>query len=107
MISETDIKAKDAEISYLEATLRKKEEENQKLKKDIERVLQDQMQTLEKIKDADNMSQGAASDMDNLVAQITELKKKNDILQFQLTRTEREKKDAVERAISLEQNMGK
>jgi hypothetical protein len=38
------------------------------------------MQTLEKIKDADNMSQGAASDMDNLVAQITELKKKNDIL---------------------------
>jgi cell division protein FtsB len=39
MISETDIKAKDAEISYLEATLRKKEEENQKLKKDIERVL--------------------------------------------------------------------
>ena len=41
MISETDMKAKDAEIAYLEATLRKKEEENQKLKKDIERVLQD------------------------------------------------------------------
>lgn len=39
MISETDMKAKDAEIAYLEATLRKKEEENQKLKKDIERVL--------------------------------------------------------------------
>ena len=54
MISETDMKAKDAEIAYLEATLRKKEEENQKLKKDIERVLQDQMQTLEKIKDADS-----------------------------------------------------
>jgi hypothetical protein len=28
MISETDMKAKDAEIAYLEATLRKKEEEN-------------------------------------------------------------------------------
>ena len=39
MISETDMKAKDAEIAYLEATLRKKEEENHKLKKDIERVL--------------------------------------------------------------------
>ena len=40
-ISETDMKAKDAEIAYLEAQLRKKEEENVKLKKEIERVLQD------------------------------------------------------------------
>lgn len=38
-ISETDMKAKDAEIAYLEAQLRKKEEENVKLKKDIERVV--------------------------------------------------------------------
>lgn len=103
MISETDMKAKDAEIAYLEATLRKKEEENQKLKKDIERVLQDQMQTLEKIKDADQI--GSQGDVDNLLQQITELKKKNDTLQFQLNRTEREKKDAVERAISLEQKL--
>jgi predicted RNase H-like nuclease (RuvC/YqgF family) len=41
MVSDTDLKAKDAEIAYLEATLRKKEEENAKLKKDIERVLND------------------------------------------------------------------
>jgi predicted RNase H-like nuclease (RuvC/YqgF family) len=59
MASESDLKAKDAEIAYLEATLRKKEDENQKLKKDIERVLQDQMQTLEKIKDADQSAQSA------------------------------------------------
>jgi len=80
MISETDMKAKDAEIAYLEATLRKKEEENVKLKKDIDRVLQDQMQTLEKIKDADHASAGAANDVNSLLAQIAELKKKNDVL---------------------------
>lgn len=81
VVSETDLKAKDAEIAYLEATLRKKEEENQKLKKDIERVLQDQMQTLEKIKDADQ-STGAQGDVENLLQQIAELKKRNDTLQF-------------------------
>jgi len=80
MISETDMKAKDAEIAYLEATLRKKEEENQKLKKDIERVLQDQMQTLEKIKDAD--SGQPQNDTDHLYQQIADLKKKNDTIQF-------------------------
>ena len=78
MISETDMKAKDAEIAYLEATLRKKEEENQKLKKDIERVLQDQMQTLEKIKDAD--SGQPQNDTDHLYQQIADLKKKNDTI---------------------------
>ena len=58
------------------------------------------MLTLEKIKGADqNIAQG---DVENLLQQITELKKKNDTLQFQMNRTEREKKDAVERAIGLE-----
>jgi len=100
MISETDMKAKDAEIAYLEATLRKKEEENQKLKKDIERVLQDQMQTLEKIKDADAVQ--PQGDLDQLYQQISDLKKKNDTIQFQLNRAEREKSVAVERAIKAE-----
>lgn len=61
-ISETDMKAKDAEIAYLEAQLRKKEEENVKLKKDIERVVSEQMKTLEKMKEADHAFLGSNND---------------------------------------------
>jgi hypothetical protein len=39
------------------------------------------MQTLEKIKDADQ-STGAQGDVENLLQQIAELKKRNDTLQF-------------------------
>jgi chromosome segregation ATPase len=90
-ISETDMKAKDAEIAYLEAQLRKKEEENVKLKKEIERVLQDQMKTLEKIKDADNAFMGNNENTELLSSQVAELKKENSMLQYQLNRAEREK----------------
>jgi len=52
---------KDAEIAYLEAQLRKKEEENKKLTKDLERVILEQKETLEKMRDADNAFLGQNS----------------------------------------------
>ena len=59
------------------------------------------MQTLEKIKDAD--SGQPQNDTDHLYQQIADLKKKNDTIQFQMQRAEREKAVAVERAIKAEQ----
>ena len=59
------------------------------------------MQTLEKIKDAD--SSQPQNDTEQLYQQIADLKKKNDTIQFQLQRAEREKTVAVERAIKAEQ----
>jgi hypothetical protein len=44
--------------------------------------------------------------VENLLQQITDLKKKNDTLQFQLNRAEREKAVAVERAVAAESNQG-
>lgn len=58
------------------------------------------MSTLEKIKDADQ--QQPQGDLDNLYQQIADLKKKNDTIQFQLNRAEREKAVAVERAVKAE-----
>ena len=85
--SETDMKAKDAEIGYLEAQLRKKEEENVKLKKEIERVV-DQMK---KSKDADIAFMGNNENTELLSSQVAELKKENSMLQYQLNRAERDK----------------
>ena len=43
------LKDKDAEIEYLTSQLRKKEDENTKLKAEIEQILRDQMTTLDKM----------------------------------------------------------
>ena len=58
------------------------------------------MKTLEKIKDADNNFMGNNENTELLNSQISELKKENSVLQFQLNRAEREKQLAVQDAIA-------
>lgn len=47
--AQQDLHAKDAEIEYLKAQLKKKDEENKALKEDKARILKEQMATLNKI----------------------------------------------------------
>jgi chromosome segregation ATPase len=87
---------KDAEIAYLEAQLRKKEEENKKLTKDLERVILEQKETLEKMRDADNAFIGQnSSQLNQYQDQIALLKRENQVMEFKLERAEKEAKQAV------------
>ena len=84
---------KDAEIAYLEATLRKKEEENKKLTKDLERVILEQKETLEKMRDADNAFNGPnATQLNRFQDEIQILKRENSVLEYKLDLAENEKK---------------
>lgn len=95
---------KDAEIAYLEAQLRKKEEENKKLTKDLERVILEQKETLEKMRDADNAFIGQnSSQLNRLQDEISVLKRENQVLEFKLERSEVDKKEAVADAVRSQQ----
>ena len=95
---------KDAEIAYLEAQLRKKEEENKKLTKDLERVILEQKKTLEQMQDADNAFIGQNSNqLSDYQDQIAVLKRENQVLEFKLERAEKDVKQAVADAVRTQQ----
>ena len=80
----------------MEAQLRKKEEENKKLTKDLERVILEQKETLEKMRDADNAFIGQnSSQLNQYQDQIALLKRENQVMEFKLERAEKEAKQAV------------
>ena len=56
------MKEKDAEIEYLSSQLRKKDDENTKLKAEIEKILMDQMSTLDSMKKKTDSSPLNSSD---------------------------------------------
>lgn len=72
--------------------------------KDLERVILEQKETLEKLRDADNAFIGQnSSQLNRLQDEIAVLKRENQVLEFKLERAEVEKKEAVAEAVRNQQ----
>lgn len=81
------MKQKDNEIHYLQSQLAKKDDENSKLKTEMEKLLLDQMNSIDTIKKT-GVDSLEGSDPQESSQIISQLNKKIEILQYQLKRAE-------------------